>query len=181
MSRHLLYILAENRPRVLARISVLCAHKNINIVGISAGTDEGSLYGSLTLQVDTPGGVEIEFVIKQLTRIVNVVRIVELTNEYAHRRKLIMVKVDANANVRGEVLDIARAFGAEVVEVTLSTVTLQFASVPPRITEFLVVLGPYSIRELVDSGTIALRKGSRSAEGGRRSPETWPFGGATDV
>jgi len=176
MSTHTLSILAQDEPRVLARICTLFAHKKINVVSIGATAETGSRFGWMSVVIDVPNIVSFEHAIKQLNKLIGVVKAVELTPGTSHQRKLVLVKVTADpsgriqmsggkrgvtAGTRSEVIELAAVFNAEVIEVSRSTITVQIASTSERIAEFLAVLEPLGICEVRDSGVVSILRGAR--------------------
>ena len=177
MSTHTLSILAHDEPRVLARICTLFAHKNINIVSIGATTATGSRFGWMSIVIDVPTIGSFEHALKQLNRQIGIAKAVELNADSAHQRKLVLVKVTADPaprpvpiegdrrrprGTRTQVLELAAVFNADVIEVSTSTITVQIAATSERVAEFLAVLEPLGIREVRDSGQVAILRGSRS-------------------
>jgi len=177
MSTHTLSILAHDEPRVLARICTLFAHKNINIVSIGATTATGARFGWMSIVIDVPTIGSFEHALKQLNRQIGIVKAVELNADSAHQRKLVLVKVTADPaprpvpiegdrrrprGTRTQVLELAAVFNADVIEISTSTITVQIAATSERVAEFLAVLEPLGIREVRDSGQVAILRGSRS-------------------
>jgi acetolactate synthase I/III small subunit len=104
----------------------------------------------------------LEQVTKQLNKLVNVIKIVELEPASAVQRELLLVKVRADASTRGHVLETVQLFRAKVVDVATDAVTIEVTGNAEKIEAFLRVLEPFGIRELVQSGMVAIGRGSRS-------------------
>ncbi len=115
----------------------------------------------MTIVVDV-AGTPLEQITKQLNKLVEVIKIVELDPTQSVNRELVMVKVAASAETRGQVLDAVQLFRAKVIDVAPDAVTMQITGNAGKIADFLTVLRPFGIRELVQSGQVAIGRGSRS-------------------
>ncbi|WP_415753348.1 acetolactate synthase small subunit [Nocardioides sp. Kera G14] len=158
---HTLSVLVEDRPGVLARVSALFSRRGFNIESLAVGPTEHKGISRMTIVVnvrDTP----LEQVTKQLNKLVEVIKIVELESGQAVNRELLLVKVAATVETRGQVLDTVQLFRAKVVDVAPDAVTIQIVGNSGKLADFLRVLEPFGIRELVQSGIIAIGRGSRS-------------------
>jgi len=161
MSTHTLSVLVENKPGVLARIAGLFSRRGFNIDSLAVGPTEHPEISRMTIVV----GVEdspLEQVTKQLNKLVEVIKIVELDDREAIERELLLVKVKADADTRGQVLDAVQLFRAKVVDVAPDAVTIQVVGNTGKIADFLRLVEPFGIRELVQSGAIAIGRGPRS-------------------
>ncbi len=161
MNRHTLSVLVEDKPGVLARVSALFARRNFNIHSLAVGPTEMPDVSRITVVVDVDTQ-PLEQVTKQLNKLVNVLRIVELDTEASVQRELLLVKVRADDHNRSGVLEIAQMFRARVVDVATDAVTLEATGRPEKIAALLDVLAPYGVRELVKSGAVALGRGGRA-------------------
>jgi acetolactate synthase-1/3 small subunit len=158
---HTLSVLVENTPGVLARIAGLFSRRGFNIHSLAVGPTERDTVSRITIVVkvaDQP----LEQVTKQLNKLVNVLKIVELDPALAVERELVLVKVKADAAVRGQVLETVQLFRAKVVDVATDAVTIEVTGNAEKLSAFLRVLEPFGIRELVQSGIIAIGRGGRS-------------------
>ena len=161
MSRHTLSVLVENKPGVLARIAALFSRRGFNIDSLAVGPTEHPEISRMTIVV----GVEdwpLEQVTKQLNKLVNVIKIVELDPESSVQRELLLVKVRADLQTRSHVLETAQLFRAKVVDVAPDAVTIEATGNAEKLEALLRVLEPFGIRELVQSGVVAIGRGSRS-------------------
>ncbi len=161
MSRHTLSVLVENKPSVLARIAGLFSRRGFNIDSLAVGPTEHPEISRMTIVVNVEE-LPLEQVTKQLNKLVNVIKIVELEPVSAVQRELILVKVKADAGSRGTVLETVQLFRAKVVDVAPDTVTIEATGNPEKLDAMLRVLEPFGIRELVQSGMVAIGRGSRS-------------------
>jgi acetolactate synthase I/III small subunit len=158
--RHILSVLVENKPGVLARIALMFARRGYNIHSLAVGPTEDERVSRLTIVVGTEA-VQLEQIVKQLNKLVNVLKITELGDE-AVERELQLVKVVADAGSRTQIIELAGVFRAKVVDVAHDTITIEAAGNPRKLEAMLDLLQPFGIREFVRSGTISLSRGSRS-------------------
>ncbi|WP_020574771.1 acetolactate synthase small subunit [Actinopolymorpha alba] len=161
MSRHTLSVLVENKPSVLARIAGLFSRRGFNIDSLAVGPTEHPEISRMTIVVNVEE-LPLEQVTKQLNKLVNVIKIVELDPTAAVQRELLLVKVKADTQSRGAVLETAQLFRAKVVDVAPDTVTIEATGNPEKLDAMLRVLEPFGVRELVQSGMVAIGRGSRS-------------------
>jgi len=161
VSRHTLSVLVENQPGVLARISGLFARRAFNIESLAVGPTEQPEISRMTIVVNVEEQ-PLEQVTKQLNKLVNVIKIVQLEPGAGVERELALIKVRADAVVRGQVLETVQLFRAKVVDVNADSVTIEATGSPDKLAAMLNVLEPFGIRELVQSGMVAIGRGSRS-------------------
>jgi acetolactate synthase-1/3 small subunit len=161
MSRHTLSVLVEDRPGVLARIAGLFSRRGFNIESLAVGPTETPEVSRITLVVAVEG-LPLEQVTKQLNKLVNVLKIVELEPGTSVQREFMLVKVRADASTRSHVLETAQLFRANVVDVAPEAVTIEVTGSRDKLDALLRVLEPFGIRELVQSGMVAIGRGPRS-------------------
>ncbi len=164
--KHTLSVLVENRPGVLARVASLLARRGFNIHSLAVGPTAEEHMSRMTIVVDAP---ELEQVKKQLHKLVNVVRITELDPATALEREVMLVRVSAPAGKRSEVLEIATIFKAQAVDVGPSSMCFQISGTPAKINDFLDLIRPYGIIDLVKSGRIALAREQKTKSGRLRA------------
>lgn len=170
MSRHILSVLVENKPGVLARISGLISRRGFNIDSLAVGETENSAVSRMTITVSVEG-VPLEQVTKQLNKLVEVLKVVELERDAAVRRQLVLIKVRADASTRSQILDITQMFRCNVVDVTADAVIVEATGTRQKLEALLEVLEPFGVRELVQSGMVAIGRGSRSiTDRARKNP-----------
>ena len=160
MSLHTLSVLVENKPGVLARVSSLFSRRGFNIESLAVGPTEDEAISRMTIVVDC-AELPLEQVVKQLNKLVNVLKIVELEPGRSIERELLLVKVRADASTRSQVIDLAQVFKAKIVDVAPEALTIEASGTPEKLTAILELLAPYGIRELVRTGRIGLARGSR--------------------
>ena len=161
MTRHTLSVLVENVPGVLARVSGLFSRRSFNIESLAVGPTEHPDISRMTIVVAV-GDQPLEQVTKQLNKLVNVIKIVELEPESSVQRELLLVKVRADASVRSQVLETVQLFRAKVVDVSPEALTIEATGTRDKLDALLRMLEPYGVREMVQSGTIAIGRGPRS-------------------
>jgi acetolactate synthase-1/3 small subunit len=161
MSKHTLSVLVENKPGILARAAGLFARRGFNIHSLAVGPTEHPDVSRMTVVVDVED-LPLEQVTKQLNKLVSVIKIVELEPTASVQRELLLVKVRADLQSRSHVLETVQLFRAKVVDVAPDAVTIEVTGNPEKLEAFLKVLEPFGIRELVQSGLVAIGRGNRS-------------------
>ena len=161
MSKHTLSVLVENKPGVLARIASLFARRGFNIDSLAVGPTEFAEVSRMTIVVNVEDN-PLEQVTKQLNKLINVLKIVELDSNASVSRELLLVKVKADAQTRSQVLEVVQLFRAKVIDVAADAVTIEATGGGDKIEALLRVLEPFGIKELVQSGMVAVGRGSRS-------------------
>jgi len=161
MSKHTLSILVENKPGILARIAALFARRGFNIDSLAVGPTEHPSVSRMTVVVDVEDQ-PLEQVTKQLNKLINVIKIVELDPRQAVQRELLLLKVRADRESRSHILETVQLFRAKVVDVAADAVTIEATGSAEKLDALLRVLEPFGIRELVQSGVVAVGRGSRS-------------------
>ena len=161
MTTHTLSVLVENKPGVLTRIAALFSRRGFNIDSLAVGPTEHPEISRMTIVVNVDEN-SLEQVTKQLNKLVEVIKIVELEKGASISRELLLVKVRADADSRGQVLDAVQLFKAKVVDVAPEALTIQVTGNADKLSDFLQVMEPFGIRELVQSGVVAIGRGSRS-------------------
>ncbi len=161
MARHTLSVLVEDVPGVLTRVAGLFARRAFNINSLAVGPTEVSGISRITVVVDAEGDL-LEQVTKQLNKLINVIKIVELMPEASVQRDHILVKVRADAATRLQVTQAADLFRASVVDVSTDSVIIEATGNADKLNALLAVLEPFGIREIVQAGTLAVGRGSKS-------------------
>jgi acetolactate synthase-1/3 small subunit len=161
MSRHTLSVLVENKPGVLARIAGLFSRRGFNIDSLAVGPTEHPEISRMTIVVNVED-LPLEQVTKQLNKLINVLKIVELDSTSSVQRELLLVKVRADAETRSQVLETVQLFRAKVVDVAADAVTIEATGSKDKLEALIRVLEPFGIKELVQSGMVAIGRGARS-------------------
>lgn len=160
MSKHTLSVLVENKPGVLARIAALFSRRGFNIDSLAVGETEYFDVSRMTVVVveDLP----LEQVTKQLNKLVEVLKVVELEPTAAVQRQVMLIKVRADAATRSQVLEMVQMFRAKVVDVATESLTIEATGTTDKLRALLDVPEPYGVKELVQSGIVAIGRGPRS-------------------
>jgi len=161
MSTHTLSVLVEDKPGVLARVASLFSRRGFNIESLAVGPTEIPDVSRMTIVVSVTG-LPLEQVTKQLNKLINVLKIVELDPENSVQREIMLVKVKADIDTRSHILETAQLFRAKVVDVAPDAVTIEATGKSDKLTALLRVLEPFGIKELVKSGMVAVGRGPRS-------------------
>lgn len=161
MSRHTLSVLVEDKPGVLARVASLFSRRGFNIESLAVGPTEIADVSRMTIVVNV-ADLPLEQVTKQLNKLINVLKIVELEPESSVQREIMLVKVKADLDSRSHILETVTLFRAKVVDVATDAVTIEATGAHDKLEALLRVLEPFGIKELVKSGLVAMGRGSRS-------------------
>ena len=161
MSKHTLSVLVENKPGVLTRVAALFSRRGFNIDSLAVGPTEIPEISRMTVVVEVEG-TALEQVTKQLNKLIEVLKVVELEPAVSVQREILLVKVRADAVTRSQVVDTIQLFKAKVVDVAPDSVTIEATGNTDKLRALLDVLEPFGIRELVQSGMVAVGRGSRS-------------------
>ena len=160
-NRHTLAVLVENKPGVLTRVAALFARRAFNIKSLAVGETEHPEISRMTIIVDADSA-PIEQVVKQLNKLIGVLKVVELEPEDSVERRLLLMKVQADETRRTSVLQIVDLFRAHIVDVQPESVVIESVGSLPKLEALLRALEPYGVTELVQSGAVAIGRGSRS-------------------
>jgi acetolactate synthase-1/3 small subunit len=161
MSVHTLSVLVENKPGVLVRVSGLFSRRGFNIESLAVGPTERPDISRITIVVSVEGAA-LEQVTKQLNKLINVIKIVELEPDQSVLHEHVLVKVKVDAVTRSQVLEIVELFRAEVVDVTPEALVIELVGGVQRTAGLLKMLEQYGIRELTQSGLLAIGRGPKS-------------------
>ena len=161
MTKHTLSVLVEDKPGVLARVAGLFSRRGFNIESLAVGPTENSDISRMTIMV-TVDELPLEQVTKQLNKLINVIKIVELDPAIAVRRELLLIKVRADATVRSQVLETVELFRAKIVDVSPESLTIEATGTAEKLDALLRMLEPFGIREMVQSGMVAIGRGPRA-------------------
>ncbi len=160
---HTLSVLVENSPGVLARVASLFSRRGYNIDSLAVGPTENPDISRMTIVIDVEGHA-LEQVIAQLDKLINVISITQLNPVTSVQRELLLVKVSTTPENRSQVLETVQLFRAKVVDVAQDAVTIEATGNAEKIQALLRVLEPYGIKELVQSGLVAMERGLRLTE-----------------
>lgn len=160
---HTLSVLVENSPGVLARVASLFSRRGYNIDSLAVGPTENPDISRMTIVIDVAGHA-LDQVIAQLDKLINVISITQLDPVTSVQRELLLVKVSTTPENRSQVLETVQLFRAKVVDVAQDAVTIEATGNAEKIQALLRVLEPYGVKELVQSGLVAMERGLRITE-----------------
>ncbi|HEX2705365.1 MAG TPA: acetolactate synthase small subunit [Candidatus Lustribacter sp.] len=160
-SKHTLSVLVENKPGVLARIAGLFSRRGFNIDSLAVGPTEHVDISRMTVVVQVDE-LPLEQVTKQLNKLIEVIKVVELDPTASVQRQVVLIKVRADAASRSHILEIVELFRANVIDVAADSLTIEAVGKSEKVNALLAVLEPYGVRELVQSGVVAVGRGPRS-------------------
>ncbi len=159
--QHVLSLLVEDKPGLLTRVAGLFARRGFNIESLAVGKTEVPGLSRITVVVEVEG-LPLEQVTKQLNKLVNVLKIVELDPEASVQREHMLVKVKVDNSTRSQILEAANLFRARVVDVVTDALVIEVTGDTAKINALLRVLEPYGIKEIAQSGLLAIGRGSKS-------------------
>ena len=161
MSRHVLSLLVEDKPGLLTRVAGLFARRGFNIDSLAVGPTELPGLSRITVVVNEDD-VQIEQITKQLNKLINVIKIVELEESQSVQREHMLIKVRVDHQTRSHVLEAVNLFRARVVDVVTDALVIEVTGDSGKVQAFLRVLEQYGIKEIAQSGLIAVGRGAKS-------------------
>lgn len=161
MTRHTLSVLVENKPGVLARVSSLFSRRSFNIHSLAVGPTESPAVSRMTIVVVVDDS-EMEQVTKQLNKLINVLKIVELDESASVQRELLLIKLKSDGTTRAQIQTVVEMFRARIVDVTPDSMTVQAVGTTDKLEALTRMLEPFGVREIVQSGLVAVGRGPRS-------------------
>jgi acetolactate synthase-1/3 small subunit len=161
MSTHVLSLLVEDKPGLLTRVAGLFARRGFNIESLAVGHSEIEGLSRITVVVDVDE-LPLEQITKQLNKLVNVIKIVELDQSQSVQREHLLIKVRVDNASRSQVLEAVTLFRARVVDVATDAVVIEVTGDSGKVNALLRVLEPYGIKEIAQSGLLAIGRGGKS-------------------
>jgi len=158
-TKHTLVALAEDKPGVLNRVASLIRRRNFNIESIAVGHSEQSGFSRMTIVVDG-STTAVEQVRKQLSKLIEIVKVVDITNEPLVGRELALIKVHATSATRSEIIQIVDIFRANIVDVASASVTIEVTGDEDKVDSLVSLLRGFGIRETARTGRIAMTRGN---------------------
>jgi acetolactate synthase I/III small subunit len=162
---HTIVALVQDHPGVLHRVVSLVRRRGYNIQSLTVGHSETAGVSRMTLVVEAES---VEQVTKQLNRLIEVLKVYDVTDEPTVEREMLLVKVHATASQRAGLIALADSAGARVADVGANTIVLEVADLPEKVDAFVEICRPLGIREMIRSGRVAMARGSGSS--GARTP-----------
>jgi acetolactate synthase-1/3 small subunit len=157
-SEHTISVLVENKSGVLAHIAGLFSGRGFNISELSVGETESPEYSRMTIVVKGDDLI-VEQIKKQLNRFIDVIKVNDLTNVPAVHREIILIKVNATANRRQEIFQIAEVFKGKVVDISHESITLEVTGITEKIEAFISLMQPFGIQEIARTGRVSISRG----------------------
>jgi acetolactate synthase-1/3 small subunit len=157
---HIISVLVENKAGVLAKISGLFSRRGYNIESLAVGPTDDERISRITLVVDADER-SVEQIIKQLYKLINVIKIQKLEPSNIVERELVLIKVNADSKTRGEIVEIVNVFRANIVDVAKKTLIIEITGSSQKVKALQDLLRPFGILELVRTGKIACTMGSK--------------------
>ena len=161
MTRHTLSVLVENKPGVLARVASLFSRRGFNIESLAVGPTEHGDISRMTIVVAVEE-LSLEQVTKQLNKLINVIKIVELDAVASVQREHMLIKVRADNTTRSNVLEVVNLFRAQIVDYAPDALVVEVTGDKGKVEAFLRALEPFGIKELAQSGLVAIGRGGKS-------------------
>ncbi|WP_127793775.1 acetolactate synthase small subunit [Agromyces sp. LHK192] len=161
MSTHVLSLLVEDKPGLLTRVAGLFSRRGFNIESLAVGHTEVQGLSRITVVVDVET-LPLEQVTKQLNKLINVIKIVELDPAQSVQREHLLIKVRVDNTTRSQVLEAVNLFRARVVDVATDALVIEVTGDSGKTQAFLKVLEPYGIKEIAQSGLLAIGRGGKS-------------------
>jgi acetolactate synthase I/III small subunit len=155
--KHTILVMLENHAGMLSKVAGLFSRRAFNIHSLAVGVTEDPSVSCMTIVVDGDDDM-VEQVEKQLNKLIDVIKVKTLVPGEFISRELILLRVLANAENRSEIIEIADIFGAKIIDVSKTAMTLEYADVNEQIANFEAMLEPYGICRVVRTGTIAIEK-----------------------
>ncbi|MDQ1128313.1 acetolactate synthase small subunit [Microbacterium sp. SORGH_AS_0888] len=161
MSSHVLSLLVEDKPGLLTRVAGLFARRGFNIESLAVGVTEVPGLSRITVVVDVEE-FPLEQVTKQLNKLINVIKIVELDADASVQREHMLVKLRADNQSRSNVIEVVNLFRAQIVDYAPDAVVVEITGDKGKIEAFLRAVEPFGIKELAQSGLLAIGRGGKS-------------------
>lgn len=159
--KHIISVLVENRPGVLARVSGLFSRRGFNIESLAVGVTKDPLFSRISLVVDGDDRV-IEQVTKQLNKLIDVIKVSDITHSETVLRELMLVKINAKPEQRTEILSVSNTFRGKVVDIGDTSMIVEITGQDEKIDAFIRLMKKYGILEIVRTGKVVLVRGAAS-------------------
>ncbi|HJH31072.1 MAG TPA: acetolactate synthase small subunit [Methanosarcinaceae archaeon] len=159
--KHTLAVLVENKSGVLARVAVLFSRRGYNIDSLAVGVTEDPTISRMTIVVRGDDHV-LEQVTKQLNKLIDVIKVTDISSDESVERELALIKVTADANTRSEIIQIVDIFRARIIDVAAKSMTIEVTGDEEKIVGIEQLLSSFGIKEMVRTGKVALTRGIKS-------------------
>jgi acetolactate synthase-1/3 small subunit len=158
MSTHTLSLLVENRHGALSRVANLFSGRGYNISSLTVAATEDETVSRMTIVVTGDEDI-LEQIVKQLNKLIDVIKVIDFIGEPVIKRELLLAKIDTSKSNRREIIDLCDIFNAKIVTVSQKSMTVEMSGDSAAIDDFLVLVKPFGLKEVVRSGAIAIAKG----------------------
>jgi acetolactate synthase-1/3 small subunit len=163
MRKHTIVALVQDRPGVLSRVAGLVRRRGYNIESLAVGHSEQPEISRLTIVVESE---DVEQVVKQLYRLIEVIKVSDVTLDPTVEREMVVVKVHSPPATRHEIVSMCGVFDAKIVDVGATTLIIEMTGTPSKVENFIEVVRPYGIKEMMRTGRIAMVRGARGHNAG---------------
>lgn len=160
MGKHTLSVIVEDKPGVLTRVTTLFRRRGYNIASLTVGGTESPGVSRMTIVVECDHQ-KLEQVIKQLYKLIDVIKVIDINHENAVERELIMIRVKADNTIRGEIVQIVNIFRARIVDFSHNSLVIEATGAEDKIAAIIDSLRPYGIMEIVRTGKLAMLRGNK--------------------
>lgn len=159
MKQHTIVALMQDHPGVLSRAVNLFRRRGYNIASLAVGHTETPGVSRMTVVVESD---DVEQVVKQLYRLIDVIKVSDVTEDSTVDREMALVKVHANSATRAEIATLAEIFDAKIVDVGSNTMIIEMTGTPGKVENFVEVIQPFGIKEMMRTGRIAMVRGAHT-------------------
>lgn len=160
MSVHTISILVENNSGTLSRISGLFSSRGYNISSLTVAETDDQTVSRMTIVVDGEESI-LEQIVKQLNRLIDVIKVIDFKGEQVVEREMVLARIDSSHSNRHEVIELGAIFGAKIAAVSPTSITFEMMGTKNGINDFILMVKPYGIKEIVRSGTIAIAQNKK--------------------
>ncbi|HZH71075.1 MAG TPA: acetolactate synthase small subunit [Mariniphaga sp.] len=157
MSIHTISVLVENNSGALSRVAGLFSSRGYNISSLTVAETDDSAISRMTIVVDGEESI-LEQITKQLNRLIDVIKVIDFLDESFIQREVLLLRVESSKNNRHEIIELGNIFKARIATVTHTSITFELTGNRQEIEDFILMVKPYGIKELVRSGAIAITK-----------------------
>jgi acetolactate synthase I/III small subunit len=155
--------LMQDHPGVLNRVVSLVRRRNFNIESLTVGHSESPGISRMTLVVDA---AEVEQIMKQLYRLIEVLKVSDVTHDAIVEREIALIKVSANRAARAEIIALVNVYNARIVDVGANTIIVEITAFPSKVEQFVEIMRPFGIKEMMRTGRIAMVRGPQTHRAG---------------
>ncbi|ABK13913.1 MAG: acetolactate synthase small subunit [Methanothrix sp.] len=163
--KHTIAVIVENKPGVLTRISGLFSRRGFNIESLSVGATDNPAYSRMTISVEGDD-VVLEQVVKQLSKLINVIRVSRLDPQESVERELAIIKVSANKDTRSEIMQIVSVFRARIIDVSPRSLIIEVTGDEKKVDALQQMLRQFGIKEMARTGKVSMVRGSKVVQAG---------------